>query len=178
VAAREDPAEVLRRLNSQIQKSLTSEQRATADPELLESLESLNWYIAEWSKPPPSARSIGHAFVTPEVIQQAINVVVWVGGAVLTNRIAHADNAVTQAFLRRRKRDKAPTSNQIKHVARFRINMEWPSAEIKFDDDPYSESRGPNGWSVAWLKGEQLYSVDGDNDLATVNIRRESRPLP
>jgi hypothetical protein len=166
-----DRMDALEELNSRIRALLASDD-GSIPSELREVLASLDWYVRQ-ARPRHSAHTVRDAATyLPEVIDHATQVLVFVSGALVNNWIARADNAAAQAFLRRRKRGRAATPTQIRHVGRFSINLQWP-AQIKASDDPVSERRGPDGWSVSWVKNGEKYTAEGDNDLANVTLFRE-----
>lgn len=150
------------------------DESANTDPRLRDALQSLEWRIRVFSSPPSTPERLSHSYGTlppPEVIEAVTHVAVFVGGALVQNWIARADNKITQEILRRRRRRKPPTATQIKHFARFRLNVEWP-AQIRASDDPHEERRGPEEWAISWVKGNVEFSASGDNDLREVSLGR------
>jgi hypothetical protein len=146
-------------------------------PQARELLDALNWRARSLLPRDLAAAHNYGGLLTPEVIDAFSNIAVFVGGALVQNWIAKADNRVAQAILRRRLRQQPPTASQIKDFARLKLNVAWPG-QIKASEDPHSESRGPNGWSVSWVKGSQEFGASGDNDLEKVTLTRRTVPHP
>jgi hypothetical protein len=165
------PASDLQRLselNDQIKILVAHE--TDLNEELRITLSSLNRHVVRMR----AGSSQDSASATaPEFIEHAINVITFVAGVLAHNWIARADDAAAQRVLQRRRKRKFATPAQIRHVARYRVNVEWP-ARIGPKDEPYAESRGPNGWTVTWIKNGEKFEAEGDNDLNGVTLRRES----
>jgi hypothetical protein len=119
----------------------------------------------------PRHAYVGNA-VAPEVIEAAINIGVFVGGAVVSSWVQRADNALLQAFLRRRRNGRRPTPTQIINAGRWAINLQWPVA-INSRREPDAMRIGRDAWSVGWVVDGTRYTASGDDDLHGVDVSME-----
>lgn len=109
--------------------------------------------------------------ITPDFIDHAIQVSQMLGTALIGNWVARADNRVTQAILRRRRRGRRATASQARSFALFQLNVAW-DAGIRASDEAASESLGPDGWSFTWQKGSITYTATGDHNLDRLEVSK------
>lgn len=127
------------------------------------------------------SRSNSLELISPEVIDQVVQVTQYVGTAIVGSWIARADNAAIQAILRRRKKGKRATSTQARTFARYQLNMSW-DAGIRPSDEAVSEVIGTNGWQFSWVKDGVRFTASGDHNLEAVKVQKDlsaqSNPSP